>query len=103
MSSERFSAILWCWHDSRTDSVQLRVIRTDTAEEVPFKDGKFLLRIWSDDSGRVERCLIRHLASKREAYIQGGSKLRDFVKACLLDDKTQPPAGTTGAADETDT
>jgi hypothetical protein len=77
--------------------MQVRVIRNDTAEEVQLKDGMFLLRIWSDNNGRVERCLIRHLASSREAFIQGGPKLRDFVKACLLNDDAQPPAtDTTG-------
>ncbi len=95
MSGETFSVILWCWHDARTDALQARLVRSDTAREVSLKDGVFLLRCWSDRNGRVERCLIRHLASGREAYIQGGPKLRDFVKACVLNDDAQPPPNDT--------
>lgn len=76
--------------------MQLRIVHNETAEEVRLKDGIFLLRFWSDQNGRVHRCLIRHLASNREAYFQGGSKLRDFVKACLQDGEiSSPPPGTT--------
>ncbi len=71
--------------------MQVRVIRNDTAEEVQLKDGMFLLRIWSDNNGRVERCLIRHLVSQREAYIQGSLTLRAFVKACLVNSKPSTP------------
>ena len=86
MSSEVFSIILWCWHDLRTDAVQLRMVGSDTAEEVHLEDGAFLLRISQDEYERepVYRCLIRHLASGREAYLQGGPNLRAFVRACLV-------------------
>src|SRR5258708_5393339 len=91
MSDNPLAIILWCWHDARSDALQTRLVRSDTAEEVSSKDGVFLLRCWSDQGGRVERCLIRHLASNREAYIQGGPKLRDFVKACLQSSEAPPP------------
>ena len=88
MSSETFSVILWCWHDLRTDVIQLRTVRSDTAEEVHLRDGAFLLRIWREEREHeheaVYRCQIRHLASGREAYLQGGSNLRAFVRACLV-------------------
>ena len=44
----------------------------------------FLLRISVEEAASVERCYIRHIASGREAYVQGGPSLRAFVKTCLL-------------------
>jgi len=84
MSGETFSLIVRCWYDPQTDTTQVRVVRIDTAEEVHLNDGSFLLRISSDETASVERCFIRHIASGREAYVQGGSNLRAFVKACLV-------------------
>lgn len=84
MSSEMFSVIVWLWHDLLTNTTQLKVVRVDTSEEVHLSDGSFLLRISRDKDAPVERCLIRHLPSGREAYVQGGQSLRAFVKACLL-------------------
>jgi len=66
--------------------MQLRLVYVDTAEEVRLKEGSFLLRISRDESSSIERCLIRHVASGREAYLQAGPRLRAFVKACLLED-----------------
>jgi hypothetical protein len=86
MGNEEFSIIIWCWHDSQTDVTQLRLVRVDTSEEVPLKDGSFLLRISKDAQTSVVRCFIRHIASGREAYIQSSSNLYAFVKACLLPD-----------------
>ncbi len=84
MSHETFSILVWCWHDPQTYTTQLRIMHTGTAEEVRLKKGSFLLRISRDEESSVERCLIRHLASGREAYVQGGPNLRAFVKTCLL-------------------
>lgn len=84
MSSETFSAILWCWHDLQTGAFQLRMVRVDTGEEVRLNDGSFLLRISVDADASVLRSLIRHIASGREAHVQGGPNLLTFVKACLL-------------------
>ncbi len=64
--------------------MQLRIVRTDTAEEVRLSDSTFLLRISTDENAPVQRCLLRHIASGREAYVQGGPGLRAFVKTCLL-------------------
>lgn len=84
MSSETFSVIVWFWHDQLTNASQLKVVRVDTSEEVQLTDGSFLLRISRDGETTVERCLLRHISSGREAYVQGGPNLHAFVKACLL-------------------
>jgi len=84
MSSELFSVILRYWYDPQTGTRQVRVIRTDTADEVRFIDGSFLIRVSVEDTAPVTRCLIRHLDSGREAYIQGGPNLLDFIKDSLL-------------------
>lgn len=78
------AVILWCGHDPVAGGVQVRITRTDTAEDVRLRDGSFLLRITTDEKSSVQRCLIRHLASGREVYVQSGPKLRAFIKACLL-------------------
>jgi len=84
MSGETFSVIVWLQHDQLTNATQLKVVRVDTSEEVNLSDGSFLLRISRDENALIERCLIRHIASGREAYVQGGSNLRAFVRACLV-------------------
>jgi len=66
-------------------------VRVDTSEEVRLTDGSFLLRISRDGETSVERCLIRHISSGREAYIQSGPNLRAFVKACLLNNDESAP------------
>ncbi len=84
MDNEEVSIIIWCWHDPQTDITQLRLVRVDTSEEVPLKEGAFLVRISTDAKTLVVRCFLRHIASGREAYVQGGPNLRAFVKDCLL-------------------
>jgi hypothetical protein len=84
MNSDNISIIIQCWHDLRSDAVQLRVLSVDTGEEVQLSDGSFLLRTLPQDDPAVLRCFIQHIPSGREAHIQGGSHLRDFVEACLL-------------------
>ncbi len=84
MGNEEFSIIIGCWHDPQSDITQLRLVRVDTGEEVPLKEGAFLARISIDAKTSVVRCFIRHIASGSEAYAQGGPNLRAFVKDCLL-------------------
>jgi len=91
MSSEPLSILVWCWHNPQTDTTQLRVLDVDTAEEVRLKESSFLLRLSRDEGSSIERCLIRHIASGREAYVQSGLGLRAFVKACLLNDDAPEP------------
>lgn len=99
MDNEEFSIIIWCWHDSQTDITQLRLVSVDTGKEVPLKEGVFLMRISTDAKTSVVRCFIRHIASESEAYVQGGPKLRTFVKTCLLGsskpEEPAPPEATT--------
>ncbi len=98
MSSNTFSIIVKCWYDSQTDTTHLQVVRTDTAEEVRLSSSTFLLRISVEEAASVERCYIRHIASGREAYVQGSSSLRAFVKTCLLnsDEVAPDPPGAPG-------
>lgn len=99
MSSESFSFIVSCWHDELASATRLKVVQVDTGEEVQLSDGSFLLRISHDDNASAERCLIRHLASGQEAYVQGGAKLRTFIKTCLLNNGV-PGSTTTNIAEE---
>ncbi|OLD64236.1 MAG: hypothetical protein AUF65_00100 [Chloroflexi bacterium 13_1_20CM_50_12] len=87
MGNEELSVIIWCWPDLQTNATQLRVVSVATGEEVHFNNGTFLLRITIGAKASVTRCHIRHMASGREAYMQGGQKLRTFVKDCLLNSK----------------
>jgi len=99
MSSETFSVLVWCWYDLQTDTTQLRLVRVDTGEEVRISQGTFLLRISADEKASVWRCLIHHIASGREAYVQGGPNLHAFVKACLLNGgESKPNAPDTSGA-----
>lgn len=84
MTSEGFSFIVFCSYDSPTDSTRVRVVSVSTGKDVPLNDGSFLLRISVDEDASVLRCFIRHAASGREAYVQGGPNLRAFIKDCLL-------------------
>ena len=94
MSSEMsFSILVWSRPDLQDETTQLRVVRVDTGKAVNFSESSFLLRIWLEENGTAVRCLIRHMASGREAYIQSGSNLNAFVKACLLPD-SNPDSGT---------
>ena len=78
------SYLVRCWHDAQGEATHLQVTRVDTGEEVYLNDGSFLLRIFTAANAASLRCLVRHLASGREAYIQSGPALQVFVQACLL-------------------
>lgn len=86
MSAELLSFTVRCWYDPKSDCTRLQVMRVDDAEEVRLANSSFLVRVTTDQRGLVERCLIRHVASGREAYVQGGTGLSAFVKECLLGD-----------------
>jgi hypothetical protein len=64
--------------------MQLHIVNVETGEQVRLDQGTFLLRIFNLEDGVVQRCFIRHVASGREAYVQGGKNLRSFVKSCIL-------------------
>jgi hypothetical protein len=86
MTKNVFSIIVRYWHDPQTDDTRLRVMRTDTAEEVRLDSSSFLVRISVDEDAKSERCLIRHIASGREVYVQSGPGLQTFIKSCVLTD-----------------
>ena len=85
MSLAALSLIVSCQYDLQSDAIQLQIVRVDTGENVQLRDGSFLLRCSTNGHTKAQRCLIRHIASGREAYVQVGSGLRDFIKSCLLD------------------
>jgi hypothetical protein len=95
MINETFSVIVWCWYDQKADSTRIRLVRADTGENVPLRDGSFLLRISAEDEASLIRCFVRHIASGREAYVQSGANLRTFIKSCLLSDQ-EPEAPDPG-------
>lgn len=84
MDNEEISIIAWYWRDLQTNLNQLRLMEVATNKEVQLSDGSFLLRILPMENGTLVRCHVRHLASGREAYLQGGANLRAFVNDCLL-------------------
>jgi hypothetical protein len=85
MKNQAISFLVRCQYDAKADSAQLQIVRVDTAEKVRLRNGYFLLRISIDDTTLLVRCLVRHIPSGREVYLQSGSKIHDFLKACLLD------------------
>jgi len=84
MPKSVLSIMMKCWYDPQTNSTRLRLVRTDSAEEVYLESGSFLLRITVDEVAQVERCLIRHVATGREVYVQSGPGMQAFIKSCLL-------------------
>lgn len=85
MSRAALSLIVSCKYDLQSDTTQVQIVRVDTGENVLLREGSFLLRCSLNGRASVQRCLIRHIASGREAHVQVGPGLRDFIKDCLLD------------------
>ena len=86
MSSESLSFRVRYWHDPGTSAGHVQIARVDQEREADLAEGTFLLRVTIDAYGLVERCYVRHLASGREAYVQGGAGLSAFVQQCLFGD-----------------
>jgi hypothetical protein len=84
MSKSVLSIMMKCWYDPQTNSTRLRLVRTDSAEEVYLDSGSFLLRITVDEVTQVERCFIRHVATGREVYVQSGPGMQAFIQSCML-------------------
>ena len=95
MNNDFFSIILQCQHTTQQGITQLQVVRVDTAELVPINDCSFLVRFYKDKKA-IERYLIRHLTSGREAYLQSGSDFSSFIKYCVLhtDELESPDSNT---------
>jgi hypothetical protein len=88
------SFMIQCWQDLHSARKLVRIMRVETEQAVPIETNSFLLRFMYSDGGRVERCYIRHIVSGREAYLQGGPGLSEFVRECLLDQLGNVPDGT---------
>jgi hypothetical protein len=88
MAKSVFSIIVKCWYDAPGDAARFQVMRTDTDEEVSLGSANlsFLIRLSVDEAAQVERCLIRHIATGREVYVQSALGLRAFITSCLLPD-----------------
>ena len=96
------SFLVQCWPNPDTELSQVRVVQIDQADgpaEVRLGHGAFLVRIAIDQGRVMERCFIRHIASGREAYVQGGPGLRAFIQECLLAGVTPAPARSTEAGE----
>lgn len=93
MSRVTLSLIIRCSCDAEADVTRVRIERVDNGASARLREGSFLVRCTLNERTEVQRCLIRHIASGREAYVQIGPGLRDFIKDCLLDTN-----GTTGHA-----
>ncbi len=95
---DMLSILVWCKRDNQTNTMRLQIVDVATVSDIYLKEASFLLRITRDHDTGIERCLIRHIASGREVYVQGGPRLGEFVAACLLDVDTSHPTdlGTTG-------
>lgn len=103
MDSSVFSIIVKCWYDTRGGEARLQIVRTDTAQEVHLGASTFILRIPVGESATLERYHIRHIASGREAYVQGGPGLRNFIKTCLLNNNGSTETEKPGAVGENET
>lgn len=97
-ADKTFSVLVWCWNDvsahatPTTPVTRIRVLRLDSGEQVPLKEGSFLLRISTNEDAAVVRCMVRHLPSGEEVHLQSGLALHAFLLSTLLSgDDTLPP------------
>lgn len=91
MDNEVLALMIQCKRNPLSEDIRIQVRRVDTGEAIRLNEGIFLLRISREEN--MMRCLIRHVSSGREAYFQGGQKLRTFVKACIMQgSQADPPA-----------
>lgn len=85
MNNEDISILVRCQYDAQTDIAQLQIVRVETVEQIRLRNGYFLLRIRIDDTTQTLRCLVRHIPSGEEGYVQSGPNIRNFLKTYLLD------------------
>lgn len=96
MSGTIHSFIVQYQQEVWADEIQSQIVRLDTSEYIHLRNGSILLRVFidfMDENPTIVRCLVRHLNSGREVYVQGGPKLLAFVKDCLLTDRESPGHG----------
>jgi hypothetical protein len=73
------SYLLRAWREPRTGTTRLRIVHIDDEAELVLVDGLFLIRVLSEAGTAVHRYCIRHVASGREAYVQGGKDFDAFL------------------------
>lgn len=80
------------WGAQPDGTSYIHVLPVEGGSEVRLSATTFLLRVTTGGRPPVERCVIRHLASGREAFVQGGAGLSAFIRACVLDQLEIMPA-----------
>lgn len=93
MTTTSASFVIQCWHEQPTGIRLVRVVRVETEQTIPLATNSFLLRFTCSADGSIERCYMRHIASGRQAYVQGGPGLSAFVRECLLEQISDSAAG----------
>jgi hypothetical protein len=96
-SDEGVSLIVRCWGELQGATPEDRVQGI-----VELESSLFLIRLSADTGKATERCMIRHIASGREVYVQSGAGLSRFIRECLQPDGPAErhgdgQAGTTAA------
>ena len=79
---ERLSIVVR--RDSSSDCFEIAVIRDGKVLPVENEKLGFIIRVAVTEDGSPNRCLIRHIASGREVYLQSGADLSAFIEECLL-------------------
>jgi hypothetical protein len=85
MSSESGSFVVQVWRDRGTGVNSIQVVQVDEAKVLHLSSSSYVVRVMIDREHSVIRCLMRHVGSGREAYLQGGPGLQAFVEDCLLE------------------
>lgn len=90
--------LLQCLPEPDAGHSRVRILliqEAEAAQEVRLGPATFLVRIAIGQGRVMERCFIRHIASARETYVQGGPGLSRFVQDCLLDGRPDAPHSIT--------
>jgi hypothetical protein len=100
MSDESWSFAVQLWPDPGTGVTSIQVVRVDEAKVLHLSSSSYVVRIMIDQEHGITRCLMRHVGSGCEAYLQGGSGLKAFVEDCLLEQPLSKPAASDRAGEQ---
>src|SRR6187401_1328759 len=81
VSAEGMSLIVRCRCEPPRTAPEDRMPGT-----VELESSLFLVRLSVDTGTSVERCMIRHIATGREVYVQSGAGLSRFLSECFQSD-----------------
>lgn len=84
MSSAGWSFIVHLSPDRQGSTIQIWIVQVEEATPVHLNRASFMIRAAVDAERTITRCLVRHLSSGREAYLQTGSALPAFLGAYLV-------------------